>query len=516
MSNYTNTPTFDGFINKHQAQIAEWPIKIETCDAQALHRAWVSRFNDAIRSTRKDISLKNTKYVASKWVPFIEEISLLGELFSTSRIEGQRLINKSVEQASNRSLRLLGNYGSTSESRTNTENEDDILTNLESDGEEEKEFEIDALFKIYYKKLNQDVFTEKDITFLKKILDKKSSIQDKVIGIAAQLLLKKNTTTQKDMTLQLSLSKMKIIDSIDMGRYVGLSVQSEELFERIIESGGKDVDTNPMMNIILAEQLYLNQSRLENSDQFKFLNILKCIFPLMIENTQVISKDDSEMSSYRHFAKILDYLFTGTDLKLLDGEPSCLSVKEEMIANYALYPTSVSKEHTFSMSSAKKIDAIVTTNIQKNRVELSTKEWKKSSVSSVVAVKQQSKNLRSNLSILNQLKSKYEIQTKNILAMDFVGYTGYMYNLVEKEGVYVPNLVTELILPTQKSEIKHVFRTINALFILKNHFVNLSAEANGCLQSRALTNQLKGIIRTKTQSASSSSQTSRANQDIEC
>lgn len=92
-----------------------------------------------------------------------------------------------------------------------------------------------------------------------------------------------------------------------------------------------------------------------------------------------------------------------------------------MIANYALYPTSVSKEHTFSMSSAKKIDAIVTTNIQKNRVELSTKEWKKSSVSSVVAVKQQSKNLRSNLSILNQLKSKYEIQTKNILAMDFVG-----------------------------------------------------------------------------------------------
>lgn len=52
------SPTFDGFINKHQAQIAEWPIKIETCDAQALHRAWVSRFNDAIRSTRKDISLK--------------------------------------------------------------------------------------------------------------------------------------------------------------------------------------------------------------------------------------------------------------------------------------------------------------------------------------------------------------------------------------------------------------------------------------------------------------------------
>lgn len=68
------------------------------------------------------------------------------------------MINKSVEQASNRSLRLLGNYGSTSESRTNTENEDDILTNLESDGEEEKEFEIDALFKIYYKKVTYEVY----------------------------------------------------------------------------------------------------------------------------------------------------------------------------------------------------------------------------------------------------------------------------------------------------------------------------------------------------------------------
>jgi hypothetical protein len=69
---------------------------------------------------------------------------------------------------------------------------------------------------------------------------------------------------------------------------------------------------------------------------------------------------------------------------------------------------------------SEKIDAIIATEVKKKCVELSTNEWKKSNESSAIAFKQQSKNLRSNLSILNQLERKFNIQTKNILAIGFL------------------------------------------------------------------------------------------------
>lgn len=96
-----------------------------------------------------------------------------------------------------------------------------------------------------------------------------------------------------------------------------------------------------------------------------------------------------------------------------------MAVKEEMIVNHPLFPTS--EENALSTCSIRKIDAIVVTNIEKERVELSSNEWKKSCVSSNTAMKQQSKNLRTNLSILNQLSRRYSIKTKNVVAMDFIG-----------------------------------------------------------------------------------------------
>jgi hypothetical protein len=101
------------------------------------------------------------------------------------------------------------------------------------------------------------------------------------------------------------------------------------------------------------------------------------------------------------------------------GEPACIAAKEEIIATHSLYPSA--EGNALSTCSIRKIDAIIATEVKKERVELSTNEWKKSNVSSAIAFKQQSKNLRSNLSILNQLERKFNIQTKNILALDFLG-----------------------------------------------------------------------------------------------
>ncbi|KAF1799970.1 hypothetical protein V8B55DRAFT_1416601 [Mucor lusitanicus] len=84
----------------------------------------------------------------------------------------------------------------------------------------------------------------------------------------------------------------------------------------------------------------------------KLLNILiRCI----IEGIGDWSEADSELTSYRHCAKILDQLFTGTDFKILDGEPGCLAAKEEqMIVNHSLFP--IAEENVLSTCSIRKID----------------------------------------------------------------------------------------------------------------------------------------------------------------
>lgn len=90
-----------------------------------------------------------------------------------------------------------------------------------------------------------------------------------------------------------------------------------------------------------------------------------------------------------------------------------------MIAGYPLYPSS--ENNVLSTCGIRKIDAIIATQLKKERVEFSTNGWKKNNASITIAIKQQSKNLRSNLSILNQLERKFNVQNKCILAVDFVG-----------------------------------------------------------------------------------------------
>lgn len=71
----------------------------------------------------------------------------------------------------------------------------------------------------------------------------------------------------------------------------------------------------------------------------------------------------------------------------------------------------------------------------KERVELSSNEWKKSRISSNLALSQQIKNLKVNSSIINNNQSVYASDLNTLLAMDFVGSTGYMYQL-EKDQHY--------------------------------------------------------------------------------
>ncbi|GAA5813948.1 hypothetical protein MFLAVUS_007438 [Mucor flavus] len=103
---------------------------------------------------------------------------------------------------------------------------------------------------------------------------------------------------------------MKTIDKSNLDLYVG----DENMLKKVLKSGGAEANTDLMMIEILTEQLELSKAGANNSDTIVDW-----------------SEADSELTSYCHCAKILDCLFTGTNLKILDGAPGCLAAKEQMI-----------------------------------------------------------------------------------------------------------------------------------------------------------------------------------------
>ncbi|ORE12164.1 hypothetical protein BCV72DRAFT_2456 [Rhizopus microsporus var. microsporus] len=159
-------PLFSAFINKYETQVAEWSSKTSATSSRELHRIWASRFNDAVRETRIDIALKNQRYIPSKWDMLYEELSILRDMRQISRTEGQKLINKSMEYASTRSLRLLESFSVEGSSRSVVVDAEGIrreeTESEDVDGEEEKDHDeeeeesmpvVDRLYMLYYKKV---------------------------------------------------------------------------------------------------------------------------------------------------------------------------------------------------------------------------------------------------------------------------------------------------------------------------------------------------------------------------
>ena len=111
-------------------------------------------------------------------------------------------------------------------------------------------------------------------------------------------------------------------------------------------------------------------------------------------------------------------LFINLEIANSSGEPACIAVTEEISAGQSLHPCLFG--NVLPACAIRKNDAIIAIQQSKERVEFSINEWKKNNASTTTAIKQQSRRLRSNLSILYQSKRKLNIQIKDILAIDFV------------------------------------------------------------------------------------------------
>ncbi|KAI8147393.1 hypothetical protein BJV82DRAFT_595329 [Fennellomyces sp. T-0311] len=122
-------------------------------------------------------------------------------------------------------------------------------------------------------------------------------------------------------------------------------------------------------------------------------------------------------------------------------------------------------EHEISQSQGRKIDLLLVT--KGRELELASNEWK-TFHSKHLILQQQSKNLRCNAAILNNLYISSKGKVSTVMAVDFVGTIGYMYLLVLKGNVYVPTVIQPLFLPTDMSQLPAFIGTIKGLFVWKD------------------------------------------------
>ncbi|KAG1137175.1 hypothetical protein G6F37_011420 [Rhizopus arrhizus] len=279
---------------------------------------------------------------------------------------------------------------------------------------------------------------------------------------AVTSLLKKPLLNEFELSLYEQLSNQAGPTSTLL-KLKGISEVSLGLMEEVIAI--KDVDQ--MLSFIYEKKSQMAKQKKRLSEEFIMLSILERV----VENFNLwdSSTKGSELTFYRRFAELLDLLFNGTDIKIADGETGSKSSKTTIEINKALFHTS-----NTSPTYPRKIDLLLKLN-ESTTVELSSSEWKKSSVSEAIILKQQTKNLKTNACILSTLHSLYGSQFKDVLAMDWIGNVGYLYRIEKDDQVFIASQIDSLIIPENVETFGLFKNTLKNLFKLKYFMTDTSA-----------------------------------------
>ncbi|KAG2233952.1 hypothetical protein INT48_009765 [Thamnidium elegans] len=181
------------------------------------------------------------------------------------------------------------------------------------------------------------------------------------------------------LTRQLNdLERNTIFDDI----IFGLDVTTLQMFDEIVD---KCHDLNTLLIRISTTKSKLLVDNKRQSDGYKMLKVLDIVAENMDKQTDA---HISELTFYRRFAMLLDFVFSDLDMTLDDSET---------IAEATKMAQQQSVQNVTSCF-GRKIDLLL--RIKDLKVGLASNEWKKTKH---LYNQQQSKNFRINCSILNEL-----------------------------------------------------------------------------------------------------------------
>ncbi|KAI7854134.1 hypothetical protein BDC45DRAFT_535583 [Circinella umbellata] len=279
------------------------------------------------------------------------------------------------------------------------EDEDEVeVENGESDDDEKKEdMDVNAtLSELGFKKLAGKL-KESDLLVLLSSLKVQGDrieqqIHKQIIYILSQV---KMTDLEKEI-LKLLLSKViNCLDSTILPSVTDLT----GLVYNTIYAKMKELFSCSQLNYLIGKKQEFISMNLMTFIMFNTLLNKDCVEYFGIE----INPTASKTMYYRRFALILDFVFKGLEVGMKDGE----AVAE--VTKMAIEQNSFDDTNSFR----RKIDVLINKAIKTNHFKL----------------KQQSKNIRSNCVILNNLYILTSGQVSSIIALDMIGKIGYLYLL---------------------------------------------------------------------------------------
>ncbi|KAI8092096.1 hypothetical protein BDF21DRAFT_410937 [Thamnidium elegans] len=328
---------------------------------------------------------------------------------------------------------------------------------------------------IAHKKLSSYKLKENELSYLSAYRSDGSPKSD-LLFLSSKLLIKKDLLNVEEELLELSLSGiynyinpyMKNIYETELDRPMPVSNNNNNNNDFVSDAISLGFETvNKIKNIdealsyIQLEKSKLSQNRNRDTDEYIMLSILEKI----IEDTELWRErnDEQEITSYMRFASLLDVLFKGTDIRLSDGETGSSSSRIAIETNKCVF-----NGEDLSPTYAQKIDLILRYDDTEN-VELSSNEWKKTKITNQLKLKQQSKNLRVNACILNNLNAKF-CKFNETLALDLIGLHGYLYKLTKIEDYFVATPISSIIIPKVFMDLDSFKETLTGLFFFKSFF----------------------------------------------
>lgn len=175
----------------------------------------------------------------------------------------------------------------------------------------------------------------------------------------------------------------------------------------------------------------------------------------------------------------------------------CITLSEETCSectkNTRLYNDMVfgtSSESNFG----RKINLLI--KYGKNQeLEISSNEFKKNGVTPAMAIMQQCKNLRANGTILDALQRlNGRTSVKQVVAMDWLGYVGYMFTLLDINGVYFGEKIGVLLLPKSVMDLRSFINTLDILFCYRRFVISLGQEALSVRSNQQSMDTLRKMI----------------------
>ncbi|CEP09524.1 hypothetical protein [Parasitella parasitica] len=251
----------------------------------------------------------------------------------------------------------------------------------------------------------------------------------------------------------------------------GLSVESKTLLERIMNNSqnenGQFVLKQLRVNITTEKLEAINE---EDEQKIFLLDILETVARNAIADARTAEKsNESELTSYRKVAMILDLMLKNSSIDIVDGETTCKASKTVAKNHENIYGDTIPLNRGFG----RRIDLLLSSK----NIELSTNEWKRKKIALEQLITQQTKNIRMNKAILSELH-KLPVQERDAkhlytMSMDWVGSKGYVFAIKKIADIYVAVYLKPLSMPDYLFQLPEFLETLDALYSWSCHQIRL-------------------------------------------